>query len=184
MPSNHLILCHSLLLLPSIFPSITDIYLMPYRWKHKDHYSELQCPEGSTVKTAASKSCLFARPSLTGHNTEYDLRRWSRYLHKPTSLPCSIQNDLASPVVPCSSPPPTTHHAKSHVSLPSLFLAPPLSITLPGVSPLTPTLGNLHVSFWTQLRSPKTHHGFQRQCHAPSTPLPVCWHLSLPATGQ
>ena len=31
MPSNHLSLCHSLLLLPSIFPSITDIYLMPYR---------------------------------------------------------------------------------------------------------------------------------------------------------
>lgn len=58
------------------------------------------------MKTAASKSCLFARPSLTGHNTECDLRRWSRYRHKPTSLSCSIQNGLTSPVVPCSSPPP------------------------------------------------------------------------------
>ena len=57
------------------------------------------------MKTAASKSCLFARPSLTGLYTEYDLQRWSRYLHKPTSLSCSIQNDLTSPVVPCSSPP-------------------------------------------------------------------------------
>ena len=27
IPSNHLILCHSRLLLPSIFPSISDIYI-------------------------------------------------------------------------------------------------------------------------------------------------------------
>ena len=35
MPSNHLILCHPLLLLPSIFPSITDFSSrsdLPIRW--------------------------------------------------------------------------------------------------------------------------------------------------------
>ena len=68
------------------------------------------------MKTAASKSCLFARPSLTGCDREYDLRRWSRCLRKPTLLSCSVQNDLTSPVVPCSSPPRTVP------SLPCLFL--------------------------------------------------------------
>ena len=54
MPSNHLILSHPLLLLPSIFPSIRDFYTesaLPIRWpkywsfnfsiSHSDEYSGL-----------------------------------------------------------------------------------------------------------------------------------------------
>ena len=45
MPSNHLILCHALLLLPSIFPSIrvfSNELTLPIRWP-KDCVSCTQC---------------------------------------------------------------------------------------------------------------------------------------------
>ena len=42
MPSNHLILCHPLLLLPSIFPSVTDFSnesVLPIRWPNYWNFS-------------------------------------------------------------------------------------------------------------------------------------------------
>lgn len=124
------------------------------------------------MKAAASKSCLFARPSLTGRDTEYDLRRWSRYLHKPTSLSCSIQNDLTSPVVPCSSPP-TPPCQVSRIS--SFSLLSPLhfrSLCLESPHPL-PSGQPPRILLDSAPEAQKLRHGFQWWGHAPSTPLKV-----------
>lgn len=73
--------------------------------RNNNYCSELYWPEVFHSENGCSKSCIFAHPSLTGHDREYQLRRWSRCPQKPTSLSCSVLSDLPSPVAPCCSPP-------------------------------------------------------------------------------
>ena len=67
MPSNHLLLCHTLLLLPSIFPSISSVQfsqsvvsdsLKPYELQH----ARPPCP--SPTPGVYSNSCPLSRPCL------------------------------------------------------------------------------------------------------------------------
>ena len=110
MPANHLILCHPLLLLPSIFPSITVFFFFFFNWR----LITLQYCIGSATHQHDSTTGVHVFPILNP---------------PPTSLPVSSFRVIPvhQPQASCIEPGWATHFIYDivHISMPFSQIIPP-----------------------------------------------------------
>ena len=99
MPSNHLILCHPLLLLPSIFPSIgvfSNESVIPVRWPKYWSFSFSIRPSNeylgkvNVLEALGEARWEVKRVTFRQQWSRSHLIGYSQYFCHPSSIPCQV----------------------------------------------------------------------------------------------